>query len=249
MQIFIGSDYHVEMSGIHHDTPVADVGIFAGDIGVIRDMAQLGEFYLLMKERYEHLIVIPGNHEFYHGDYDTAHDILYEFCTKHNIHLLSTKLGTDNLVLDGVTFWGDIFWTDCNKQNPVVMADVQDYLNDFRVITNNGGILSTKDICEFNKIARSKINWDADVIITHFAPIVIPHPNFPLNEISYYFCNTGLEEQIIHSDVKLWIYGHTHHSTDFDLADTRIISNCHGFKSRWSISEGSGYDPDLIVEI
>ena len=247
--MFVSSDFHIEMSGVIPDTPEAHFGIFAGDIGLINEIDHLIEFFEVMKTRYKHVIYCLGNHEFYHMDYNTALIQAKEMCDDLDVHLLSTELGTQDLELDGVTFFGDTLWTNFNDHDYFAEMAVEHGLNDFRVIRNGDNILSVEDVTAMNKKARNAINYNADVIITHHAPIVVPHPHFDFEDISWGFYNSGLEEQIINSNVKVWMYGHTHHSADFDLAGTRIIANCHGFVSRYSMSEGSGYDPDLIIEI
>jgi len=250
LSIHLSSDIHLEFTDEFPEPPVADVGIFAGDIGLVSDLERLGDFFTEMKTRYEHIIWIMGNHEFYHMDYTQALKDAESLSKKLGIHLMDIELGTDNLEIDGVKFWGSTLWTDFKNEDWFVQRKSKETINDFHNIkVGESRSLSVIEVANINKRTREAINWDADVIITHFAPVVVPHPNFPLNDLSYYFCNTGLEEQIINSDVKIWMYGHTHHSTDFVLGDTRVIANCHGFKSRWSISEGSGYDPDLIIEI
>jgi len=249
LSIHISSDIHLEFTDVFPEPPVADVGIFAGDIGLVSDINRLREFFTEMKTRYEHIIFVLGNHEFYHMDYTETLTNAKSLADELDIHLMDIELGTDNLEIDGVTFWGSTLWTDFKNDDWFVKCKAKETINDFYDIKVNDRALTVTEVANINLRTRQAINWDADVIITHFAPIVVPHPRFPTNDLSYYFCNTGLEEQIIDSDVKLWVSGHTHHSVDFDLADTRMISNCHGFNSRWSISEGSGYDPDLIVEI
>ena len=249
MKIHLSSDIHLEFTDEFPDCPVADVGVFAGDIGLVDDLNRLGKFFDLMKERYEHIIWILGNHEFYHMDYNQCLKDAESFAKKMGIHLMDIELGTDNLEIDGVKFWGSTLWMDFNKGDWFVKQAVGKGLNDFEVIRVGDFKFSTTMAEDINKRTREKINYDADVIITHHAPVVVPHPLFPFRDMSWGFYNSGLENKIIESDVKLWMYGHTHHSADFDLGGTRIVANCHGFMSRYSISEGSGYDPDLIIEI
>jgi len=249
LSIHLSSDIHLEFTDDFPDCPVADVGIFAGDIGLVDDLERLGNFFVEMKKRYEHIIWVLGNHEFYHMDYNQCLADAKSLADKLDIHLMDIELGTDNLEIDGVKFWGSTLWIDFNNNDWFAKRAVGNGLNDFRAI-RVGNHKFTVTECEYiNKRTREKINWDADVIITHHAPIVVPHPQFEFQDISWGFYNSGLEQQIIDSDVKLWCWGHTHHSTDFDLMGTRMVANCHGFVSRYSLSESSGYDPDLIIEI
>jgi len=249
LKIHLSSDIHLEFTDTFPDCPVADVGIFAGDIGIVDDLSVLGDFFVEMKKRYEHIIWVLGNHEFYHMDYQQCLDDAKSMADNLGIHLMDIELGTDNLEIDGVTFWGSTLWMDFNKGDWFAKRAVGNGLNDFNAIRVNNHKFTVTE-CEYiNLRTREKINWDADIIITHHAPVVVPHPLFAFQDISWGFYNSGLETQIIESNVKYWFYGHTHHSTTFDLGGTQVIANCHGFKSRYGMSEGSGYDPDLIIEL
>ena len=249
LSIHVTSDIHLEFTDEFPDCPEADVGIFAGDIGVVNDLERLGDFFTEMKKRYKHIIWVLGNHEFYHMDYKQCLTDAKSMADKLGIHLLDIEF-EPNLEIDGVTFWGSTLWTDFNKSDWFAKRAVGNGLNDYNLI-RVGGVrkITVTEIENINLRTRKAINWDADVIITHHAPLVVPHPKFPFEDISWGFYNNGLEQRIMDSNVKLMIYGHTHWSTDFDLAGTRIVANCHGFMSRWAMSEGSNYDPDLIIEI
>ena len=249
MKIHLSSDIHLEFTDTFPECPVADVGVFAGDIGVVHDLDRLEKFFKMMQERYEHIIWVLGNHEFYHMDYNKALNDAKLFSDKMGIHLMDIEFGTDNLEIDGVKFWGTTFWTDLNNSDWFAKSATKRMINDYFHIRDTKKAFTVSKSEEINQRSREMINWNADVIITHHAPIVIPHPNFEFSDVSWSFYNSGLEDKITNSNVKLWLYGHTHHSADIDLNGTRVISNCHGFHSRWSISEGSGYNPDLIIEI
>lgn len=56
---------------------------------------------------------------------------------------------------------------------------------------------------------------------------------------------SNLDEFILdHPHVALWTHGHTHHTFDYAIGDTRIVCNPHGYPG-----EKSGFDPGLVVEI
>lgn len=42
----------------------------------------------------------------------------------------------------------------------------------------------------------------------------------------------------------LWIHGHTHHSIDYSVNGTRIVTNPKGYRD-----ENRGFDPALVVEV
>lgn len=232
-------------------TAVADVYVCAGDIGVLSNIEQrqkIKEFFEYCKQNAKHIIWVLGNHEYYGSDMQEAMGWASRIADWCDVHLLDISSGTQDLEIDGVKFWGTTFWSDCHDGDWFAMQKAQSSINDFYVIKKDGRPFSVGAMREINIKSRSLVNYDADVIITHFAPMVIPHPKFPIDEISYYFCNTGLDDQIHDSSAKLWLYGHTHHSTTIDMSGTLVASNQHGYGNNdWQ--EAAGFDPNFILEI
>ena len=254
MKIHLQSDMHIEFGGVPEQSAVADVYVCAGDIGLLSHPADLDEYFDGIKDNCDHIIWVLGNHEFYHGVYEDVLGMARDLAKNHGVHLLDIELGTQDLEIDGVKFWGTTFWTDLHKHDWFAHKKIQDGLNDFHVIKhkNHYRNFSAHESYEINKKSRELINWDADVIITHHCPIDIEHPKFPRSEITYAFVNTGLEEQIIDSDVKYWLYGHTHHSTVSDVYGTLVVSNQRGYDkgaTSYGWAEECGFDPNLILEI
>jgi len=227
----------------------ADVIINAGDLATVSVMPNVIEKYFeMMKDQAEHVIWVMGNHEFYHGEYQECLDDAWEIAEKTGIHLMDIEFGTDNLEIDGVTFWGSALWTDLNNGDYFAKNKVGNALNDYHIVEYGERKLNVDQTIEFNTATREKINWDADVCITHHCPAMIKHRRFETSDITYGFCNTGLEKQIIDSDIKYWIYGHTHDSQNVDFGGTSVVSNCIGYQS-YSGIESTHYNPNLILEI
>jgi len=255
MKIHIQSDTHVEMRGpIETPAVSSNVTVCCGDIGLISDTAGLAKYFDKIKESTDKIIWVIGNHEFYHSNYDEALKLAEQFAWDEGIYLMDEALGTDNLELDGVTFWGSTLWTDCGGDN-FIKSKVGSALNDFYVIAKDADNVNgyrnfhVDDTIEINERTRKKINWNADVVITHHCPIYIKNPKFDLDPFSYAFHNTGLDEQILDSKIKYWIYGHTHHSAMIELDKTIVVSNQHGYSKANGYREQGGYDPALIIEV
>ena len=258
MKIHAQSDIHIEMGPWIGQSVSSDVTVCAGDIGVLRNLPRLKAYFDDIKKTTDHVIWVLGNHEFYNFDIGVGLQEAHEFAKKEGIHLMDEALGTDNLVIDGVTFWGSTLWTDINAGDWGAMNILGRGMNDFAIITDNVGEnvrpFTVQKSMEINKRTRDKINWDADVIITHHHPLLREHSRFPMSNITYGFCNTGLEQQIVDSNVKLWLFGHTHDSTYDDLNGTRVVSNQQGYcRVSWQTGdytyEQTGFDPSLILEI
>jgi|GEM_PF-4251290 len=253
MKIHLISDTHIEFGKSTIPNVCADTYVLAGDIGLINEPDELIDYFNDLGEQCDNLIWVLGNHEFYHSVYEEAligAKLIAEEC---GVHLLDVAIGTQDLELNGVTFWGTTFWTDLHNHDWFAHKKIQDGLNDFYVIEKmNGRKFTAHESYEINQASRNKINWDADVIITHHNPIDIEHSRFEKSEFSYAFNNTGLEDQISDSKVKYWLYGHTHDSKITDLNGTLVVSNQVGYNSdpnRYGFVEECGYDPNLILEI
>lgn len=254
MKIHLQSDTHVEIGPTITPAVASNLTICAGDIGLIANLDRLKRYFDSIKETTENIIWVLGNHEFYHYDYHLGLEHAAKFADDHDIYLMDEALGTDNLEIDGVKFWGSTLWTDLKESDWFVMRKIGHGMNDFHIIKNGNRGFTAHDTVEINRRTREKINWDADVVITHHCPMVVQHRRFPINDITYGFCNTGLENQIAQSNIKYWIYGHTHDSRSLDVNGTQVISNQHGYtKYIWQTgeiaTEEAHYDPHLILEI
>jgi len=259
MKIHIQSDTHIEMGTALDPAVACDTVICCGDNGLISNLPALAKYFNNLRKSAEHVIWVPGNHEFYHSDYDKALTMADKFAKEEGVFLLDEALGTADLELEGVTFWGSTLWTDLNGGDWFVKKKIGHGMNDFYVITREKedgsiGPFTADHSIDINTRTREQINYDADVIITHHCPIVLEHRRFPLSDITYGFCNTGLEEAIAASKAKYWVYGHTHDSHVTDINGTQVISNQQGYPrkdyhSGTTIYEDSGYDPSLIIEV
>jgi len=258
LKIHLQSDTHIENRGPLVEPAVSsDVVVCAGDIGLICNLLDLETYFNKVKETTDKIIWVLGNHEFYHSKYLQALQIAHDFAERHDIILMDEALGTDNLELDGVTFWGSTLWTDLHDGDWFSKQAVNKGFYDFECITDDANFAPRKwhvdNTIAINNRTREKINYDADVIITHHCPIMIPHPFFPLSYTTYGFHNTGLEEKILDAKAKYWLFGHTHHTTSVDLNGTMVLSNQHGYASKsydgTEVFESTDYDPRLILEI
>ncbi|WBR14737.1 Metallophosphoesterase [Pandoravirus kuranda] len=118
VRIQVASDLHIEFQRRpDFDKLVAptsaSVLILAGDIGSPKQPSY-GAFLGAMAARYEHVIVIAGNHEYYGGtssDAPTMADLallMREACAPHaNVHLLDDE----SVVIDGVRYVGSTLWS------------------------------------------------------------------------------------------------------------------------------------------
>ena len=218
----------------------SDVCVLVGDIGTVKH-DRLYRWYLKeLKKRFKYIIMIMGNHEFYGAPFEQGLESAQKLADEFGVILMDVNLGTENLEIDGVTFWGSTLWTDLNQNDFFARNAFVTNLNDSKVIV---GYTADEYLKQHND-SVAKINWDADVVISHHRPIFRKHIDFEIQDNTYSFCCTQLEDRIYDSNIKYWFYGHTHDNSNIDVGGTKVISN------QLSCSPNSPqYDPKFFVEV
>jgi predicted phosphodiesterase len=175
MKVAICSDLHLEFGTITlENTEGAEVLILSGDILVERDLDvydrrqyEMGfmshrsrtwhDFFEDVCSKFPHVIYVAGNHEHYHGDFKYTLSGLKDKLKRHsNLHILDREVFKHN----GVTFVGSTLWTDMNKEDPLTIYHMKDYMNDFRIIKNsNRYVYSNVPVYEYDsegKVAKNE---------------------------------------------------------------------------------------------
>lgn len=268
------SDLHMEINGNHYikgPESSGDVMILAGDTLTYRHMGtnkndpesrslkkRFEHFIKNVLRDYEHIIFIPGNHEYY-GFYFKGADEWFAQQMK--------ELDSRIIVLDGIqsawfhndidkyTIIGGTLWTSMNNGNPLSEMAVEEGMNDYHVINYEdarkpsyvslkqpGGernILRgrhTKEVFDKTvkniKTAYELFNTEHNRIIvaTHHAPSYQSHSfqRFGHSDLMHGYCS-NLDDFIVDSNIKYWIHGHTHHNVDYMIGETRVISAMYGY--------------------
>lgn len=259
MKLKILSDIHLEVNGswfdIDHEP--ADVLILAGDVcPLFRDLTWIG-WIGEWSEIYEHIIWVPGNHEYWGSSLNLAVIKAEHFLSHNNItnvHIIER----DTLVLDGIAFICATLWTDYDNSNPLVMLDAQRFIQDFskirhgpvgdpyqRLITPEL-ILSTHQE-DVNHI-RQSLDLHGDkkcVVVTHHAPSwQSVSPGYIGDRLNGAYVS-DLEKIMKEHDPELWIHGHTHSSFDYTVWNTRVLCNPVGYGKE----NIRGFLPNLVIEV
>lgn len=250
MKIHLLSDAHIEhvLDGIDVSSIIpmpavtGGVCVLAGDIGAAKRPDQYAEYLTRLKDQFDHVILVLGNHEFYRMDYFKTLEVMKTIADNTGVILMDVEFGTENATIDGINFFGSTLWIDFNKNDPFVKPRVARSINDFRVITN----FNTEKALEVHRRTIKKINWNADVVITHHMPILREHSKFPIDAVTYGFCCTDLERKIMQSKIKFWLYGHTHDSASYEIGKTQIVSNQMGYHTEILTI---AYNPTLTIEV
>lgn len=195
--------------------------------------------------RHKALIYVGGNHEgYFSGGLIKVLNYWHEISsTIPNFHFLENE----TVEIDGARFLGTTLWTALD--NPINEIVVKDVMNDFNYIKG----MSVAKWKYAHTQARAFLEdelakeYDGDtVVVTHHAPSFMSvaecYAGNPCNDA--YASN--LDNLIAYNDIKLWCHGHTHVSFDYEIADTRIICNPHGY---WEKEENPNYNPSLVVDL
>jgi predicted phosphodiesterase len=263
MRIAVASDIHLEFEDlIIENTESSDVLVLAGDILIAEDLhnhpapsqpytedklKQLGKRQLKAQQyrdfiercslQFPHVVIIAGNHEFYHGRWNSSIDHLYEEYSKyHNVHFLED----DKFVLDDVVFVGGTLWTNMNKGDPLVLHNMKNVMNDFNLIRDDSrGYTKLRPA---NALARHRrtLNYFQNqianhqdkkiVIVSHMAPSFLSiHPRYHgSNDNDAYY--SDLSDFILdHPQINLWCHGHVHHHVDYKIGETRVLCHPRGY--------------------
>jgi Icc-related predicted phosphoesterase len=268
MRIQIVSDLHLEFSDINiKNTNNADVLILSGDIMIASKVhkpeseygIRFRDFLKRCSFQFPHVVYVAGNHEFYSdGRFFDGIEQLRMACAVHeNVYFLER----DTKVIDDVVFVGGTLWTDMNKYDPLTLHAVRDMMMDYRAINNDkAGFRKLKpaDTCERHKLTLDYIKLVVDenkdkrcVVVGHHSPsFQSVHEQYRSEYLMNGAYHSSLEEVILdRPQIKLWTHGHTHHPFDYLIGETRIVCNPRGYEQENGYSEGTGWNPEKVVEV
>lgn len=244
MKLHLMSDAHMEaLYDWEYPKPMVtgDVCVLAGDMCTAVKAEKVYAPYLeFLKEQFDEILIVNGNHEFYRSHYEDGLQEMKRIADQAGAHLLDVELGTESFEYKGVKFWGSTLWTDMGRGE--FAKEVEWALNDFRLI----GGMNIERAMEIYHRTVEKIDWSADVVITHHMPIFRKHSRFDISPVSYGFGCTELEERIAESSIKYWLYGHTHDNAHHAVEGTQIVSNQVGYSREYMVNS---YDPHFILEV
>ena len=219
-----------------HDMTGGDLLVLAGDIVTARhlkgDYVDLNEFIQEMHTKFEAVVVVPGNHEYYGSEFHEANDYLREYYESRGVWYLNNNLiiidinGVERYIYGGA-MWGD-FMYDPQKQEDVMAA-----LNDYRLIKMGGRLFSSQDaIDQTEKFWRSLYDFREpriDVVVSHHAPSYQSvDPRFWGSSINSGFASNYINK-VKEVNPKLWVHGHMHNNCDYMIGDTRVVCNPRGY--------------------
>lgn len=247
MRIRLLSDLHLETNKFYYEWMGEDVLFLLGDIHTKNRHMD----FLMTIPQYVKIIMIAGNHEMYHSDFDEVHKTLKSF---EEFLPNYTYLNNESIDIENISIFGGTMWTDFelygHNDKPYVIQDATRNIADFTYITRNGRLWKVDDVLEqYNLFNREFDHWVKNsegktrVCLSHFLPsIECVDLKFTGSTLNGYFASNQ-ESRI--KLVNFWLNGHTHASYDFMFEDTRLICNPYGYGKE----NQYGFNNNLVIEI
>ena len=226
--------------------PEGKILLLAGDIVLFKDMKKHDDFFNYCSGNFETTYWIPGNHEYYHFDLADVKTPLYEKIRENVILLNNQTVAYKNAELIFSTLWSHI-----PPQHEYI---VQQSVNDFNLIKQNGKTIATNDFnalhqinFEFLQTELAKPTDKQRIVITHHVPTLMHYPEQYRNSNINSAFTVELYDFIESSNVAYWIYGHHHCNTPaFKISNTTMLTNQLGYVQQ---NEHRLFNPAAIIEI
>lgn len=233
-----------------------DVVVLAGDIDAgARAVTWADEAFSGLPVVYVH-----GNHECYgHALDDLQRDIENACSRAKRVHYLNRR----EVVLGDVRFLGATLWTDFllygRERRALAVEEAGARMNDYRRIRLRSELSRRLTPADTARLHREDLAWLDDQLAKPFVgkTVVVTHMAPSMRSISARYGNglisaafaSNLDHLIERAD--LWVHGHTHASSDYQIGSCRVICNPLGYPSRdgLDLPENPDFNPNLFVEM
>lgn len=210
--------------------------------------------------KYEKVFYVVGNHEH------------YGYKLHKTIPHLKSVLPNNVMVLEkeqfeykGVLFIGGTLWTDMNNFDSLTLYHMKGMMNDYKQITMFDEVRNVyhrltpdKTVSEHVKTKQLfKLFLEENragkklpvVVLTHHAPSKLStHPYYANDTIMNGAYSSDLSEFILDNpEIQVWTHGHTHHTFDYMINNTRVMANPRGYKNYEERAEE--FDPTVGFDI
>ena len=200
------------------------------------------------------ILVVAGNHEFWGSVWSREIDEGRRVAERLGIHYLEDEVVT----LGRLRVLGCTLWTGYDAYGeslrPAAMRSAREEMRDHKRIKwsnhpwrrfrpEEARMLHLRSRA-FIEDELSRPHDGPTLVVTHTAvSIECIHPSRQKSIVSAAYFSEMLPTIDRHQP-DLWLFGHTHHRTDFRRGKTRILSNPMGYAD-----ERTGYDPTLTIAI
>lgn len=239
------SDLHLEFPENREwlrNNPLQGSGVLllAGDVMPFGGLDKLREHYVQWGDQFEHVLWVPGNHEYYGGDINQRSGNLDEKLTS-NVRLLNDAVW----YAPGLRILCTTLWTRIGQLNE---AQVMRNMNDYHQIRNGGKLLRPAHTTALHETALAWLTAElekpfegATVVVTHHVPTLLHYPpEYVGGDLNEAFA-VELHDLIADSNITAWIYGHHHRNIPpYTIGNTQMLTNQLGYVR---LGEDAGFDP------
>jgi Icc-related predicted phosphoesterase len=252
MKIQLFSDLHNEFIEEPVITSDADVVVLAGDIHKGTKVIDWIKRNIPNKP----VIYVLGNHCLWGGVIPKAYNQRKQEALGSNIHVLEK----DYITIDGVNFLGATLWASYELfGHPRIAGSYcQDILRDHKKIRRLPGYSKLRTLDKSIEHLRS-IEWlgnkldglkgQNNIVITHHAPSIRSIADENKDDLLSADYASKLEDFIQQHEINYWMHGHTHHSSDYMIGNTRVICNPKGYAGKSEDGLNQNFNPNFIVEV
>ena len=231
MKLLVASDLHLshlsrpEASAVvNHLVDAAqgvDVVVLPGDL---EGGYRLKDLLRRLATGGRHVILVPGNHEYYGSVPARVNANLRRIKTP-RVHIV---LEPWVVKIEGQRFVCGTGWFPDRRDEPVV-ADARQMMNDFYSIVGFEPWVY-EQANHFRDMCRSTLG-PGDVVVTHHLPSYrCVSPVYARHATNAFFVHP-MDDLIEKQKPALWISGHSHDHMDIMLGDTRYVRNPRGYPS------------------
>lgn len=268
MKLRIVSDLHLEYSPFKLPALASDPHttlILAGDIANLADFSGYEGMLCRYAQRFRHVVLVPGNHEFYDHVLQQGLTALATMQLPHNVHILDNRA----VMLDGVRILGCTLWTNMNNGDPFTQHKAGLYIRDYHAIgwqPNPGAAVEPLKTQHTRQLHAESVQW-LENELTQNSPtaaktVVITHHLPSLQCVDPFYASSDLNGAFASDLDALWerhrphllIHGHTHSSVYKHLNDDPnlplIVANPRGYsRDADRHPENNHFDPFLVVKL
>lgn len=229
--------------------PTAPNLLVAGDIGNWYSEHALfytDYFFNLVRHKYQNVICVLGNHDYYFFGLDETPSPVALYRERYdfpNVFFLSLSNAPSSICLKDVTVIGGTLWSELD---PTYELDIVRRLNDFRLIHD----LTSKDYrkrfdAELLELVRHLEMYKEEkcVILTHHAPTFYTTPMYSDSPLQSAFCTDLTRMFLSRSNIKAWVFGHTHVKAELEIGGVKLVENSFGYYGQESLD----YKPKLLT--
>lgn len=268
MRLLIYSDLHLDQRGFK---PIlvdgtradkdADVVVLAGDI----DEGLRGFRWARESFPDKPIVKVAGNHEFYGKNWTRHLDDMRESARKHDIAFLEC----DAIEIDGVRFLGCSLWTDFeilgHDRRMTSIYQAKAYMNDYKHIKISRSpeiywivgkylipqltVMRHRNSAQWLESELAKGDPARTVVVTHHAPHMQSIPKqLQCDDFTPAYAS-DLTRLLGADKSAMWIHGHIHEASDYEVNGTRVICNPLGYTNKQGGIENGNFRMDGLWTI